>query len=398
MISVHEAKSLVLSHTPPPVPVRVPLERATGLVLAEDIFSPLDIPPFRQSSMDGYAFRWEGFRAGTPLPVTGTVQAGATSLPAPGPGEAVRIFTGAPVPEGADTVVMQEKVEVSGTTIRILDPGISPGDNVRPRGSQTAGGDLVLKAGVRLGPGSVGLLAGLGLTEINVFGTPRTGILLTGRELVPPGHPLQPGQVYESNSFSLRAALSEAGIAPHLIANVDDEPEQTFEAIASGLASCQLLLVTGGISVGDYDFVHGALRRNGVETIFYKVKQKPGKPLYCGRRGDTLVFGLPGNPGSVLSCFYQYVVPAIRIMTGRDPGFAHELYRKLAGDFTKNPGLTHFVKGRITGDEVTVLHAQESYKMNAFSESDCLIQLDEDRDRFRKGEPVQVYPLNQFWQ
>jgi molybdopterin molybdotransferase len=357
----------------------------------------MDMPPFAQSAMDGYAFRYESLEPGVPKPVSYAVQAGMAELSRLRPGEAARIFTGAPVPEGADTVVMQEKTERTGDLVLIRDPALRQGANVRPAASQTQKGELAARAGTRLGPGAAGFLAGLGIAAAEVFANPETGIIITGKELVPPGQPLQMGQVYESNSVSLRVALAGAGIVPEMITQADDEAGLVYAAIEEGLACCRLLLITGGISVGDYDFVHEGLKKAGVQTIFYKVRQKPGKPLYCGRRGDTLVFGLPGNPGSVLSCFYQYVVPAIRQMKGMDPEPERKICLKLSDDFSKKPGLTHFLKGRTEGDQVVILHAQESYKLNAFVESDCVVRLEEEMSEFRRGDLVRVYPLNRLW-
>ncbi len=397
MISVTEARKLLLEHIPAPATILLPLTQASGYVLAEDISSPLDMPSFPQSAMDGYALHYGSWQSGKALPVTHIIQAGATELPTLQPGEAMRIFTGAPVPPGADTVIMQEKVEVQGNTILLNDPGLQQGTNVRPVASQTAKGDLAAKTGTRLSPGSIGLLASLGIKEVKVYAAPLTGIIVTGKELVAPGQPLQLGQVYESNSVTLRAALAEGGITPALVKHVDDEPELIHNSIVQALESCNLLLITGGISVGDYDFVQGALQKAGVEPVFYKIKQKPGKPLYLGKKGDTLVFALPGNPASVLSCFYQYVIPAIRQLKGLSPYSASASYKTLAADFSKKGILTHFVKGRCNADTVSILHSQESYKMNAFVESNCLVELPEEQSEFKAGEQVQVHMLNSLW-
>lgn len=397
MISVAEAKKRLLENIPSPGITRLPLAEAAGYVLTEDLYSPLDMPSFPQSAMDGYALHFGSLRAGEPLRISHTIQAGITELPVLKPGEAIRIFTGAPVPEGADTVVMQEKVMVAADTIVVQDQDLMQGGNVRPKASQIAKGALAAGAGVRLGPGSLGFLASLGIAEVPVFSAPGTGIIITGKELVTVGEPLQMGQVYESNSITLRAALSEGGITPQLLMQVDDDPALIFSAIERGLASCKLLLITGGISVGDYDYVHKAFEQAGVEQLFYKVLQKPGKPLYCGRKGDTLVFGLPGNPGSVLSCFYQYVVPAIRQLKGMEPATDRVVYKTLAESFSKKKGLTQFMKARVEGERVSLLQGQESYKMNAFVESNCLVQLDEDKEEFRQGDKVRVYPLSQLW-
>lgn len=397
MISVAEAKAKLLSQIPAPIPVKLPLIQANGYVLAEDVYSPLDMPPFAQSAMDGYALHFKSLKINETLVVSHTIQAGAFELPMLKPGEAMRIFTGAPVPAGADTVVMQEKVVVEGNAILITDADLQQGANVRPAASQTGIGDLAAPAGTRLGPGSLGFLASLGIAEVMVYAAPKTGILVTGKELVKPGRPLLMGQVYESNSVSLVTALSEAGIVPALVRMVDDDAELTYTAIKESIDKCDLLLITGGVSVGDYDFVDTALQRAGVETIFYKIKQKPGKPLYCGRIGTTLAFGLPGNPASVLSCFYQYVVPAIRQMKGMDAAADQMVFKKLSADFTKKPGLTQFMKAKYIGDQVTILHAQESYKMNAFVESNCMVELDEDKSRFSQGDQVRVYSFHELW-
>ncbi len=397
MVSVEEAKKLLLENTPAPVPVSLPLSDAIGLVLAEDVFAPLDIPPFHQSGMDGYALAFEYLQEGSALRVSHTIQAGTAELPTLQPGQAMRIFTGAPLPQGADTVVMQEKVEVRGAEIFVLDKELQQGSNIRPMGSQTARGTLAAPAGTRLGPGTIGFLAGLGYAEVKVFAAPAVCLVVTGKELVQPGLPLMPGQVYESNSLSLQAALAEALLMPPLLTRVDDEPVQILNAITQGLHSCNLLLITGGISVGDYDFVYEALQKAGAETLFYKIRQKPGKPLYCGRKDTTLVFGLPGNPASVLCCFYQYVVPAIRLMKGMRAAPAPELQLPLAADYYKKAGLTHFMRGKIRGKAVELLQAQESYKMNAYLESDCLIELDEEKTNFSKGEIVRVHPFYQLW-
>jgi molybdopterin molybdotransferase len=397
MISVTEARQRLLDHIPAPTPATLPLAEANGYVLAEDVYSPLDMPSFAQSAMDGYALHFNSLQPGQPLPVVHIIQAGATDLPPLQPGQAMRIFTGAPVPPGADTVVMQEKVEVQGSTILLKDPDLTEGANVRPQASQTAKGDLAAKAGLRLSPGSIGLLAGLGIQHVQVFKNPDTAILVTGKELVKPGQPLQMGQVYESNSVTLRAALAEGGIRPTMTAHVDDEPELIYQAVVQALSTSQLVLITGGISVGDYDFVQGALQKAGVEPIFYKIKQKPGKPLYVGIKGNTLVFGLPGNPGSVLSCFYQYVVPAIRRFKGLDATTAQSTYKALTQGYSKKPGLTHFIKGIYKGDTVSITRAQESYKLSAFTESNCLVELPEEQSEFATGEAVRIYPLNQVW-
>lgn len=393
MIAVEEVRKLLADHIPPPIPVVLPLQEAVNLVLAADVVSPMDVPSFDNSAMDGYAFAFSSYQEGVPLKISHSIQAGDPALPVLKAGEAARIFTGAPIPTGADTVVMQEKTEVNHQFLQVLDDGLKKGGNVRLRGTQTAAGDKVLKAGTRLKAGMIGLLASLGLHEVSVYAPPRIGIMVSGKELVKPGNPLQSGQIYESNSYALQAALADMALQPRLMTTVDDEEEEIFSTISDFLIQCEVLIITGGISVGDYDFVQQALERAGVEKILYKVKQKPGKPLYCGRKGGTMVFALPGNPGAVLSCFYQYVKPSIRQMKGLKNTFEHEQILRLSAEVQKRQGLTYFMKGKRDGEEVEVLQGQESYKLNAFAESDCLVELEEGKEIFRKGEMVKVYPL-----
>jgi len=393
MISVAEAKKRIAEHAALLPAVELPLVEAGGMVLAEDIRSEIDMPPFHQSAMDGYAIRFDDLATGLPLRVAGAIPAGAyPSLPL-NSGEAWRIFTGAPVPEGADTVVMQELVVAEGAHIRVEDPLLQHGGNVRPRASQTQKGEIAMPAGARLTPGAAGFLASLGVEKVRVRAKPRIALLITGNELAPPGSPLQPGQVYESNSVTLRAALQELRIEPALVFRSDDDENRITEYVRNALNTCDVVLVTGGISVGDHDFVKKALDGCGVETVFYKVKQRPGKPLFFGKKGRVLLFALPGNPASVLSCFYQYVAPALRQMTGGATPALQVQTRALAKDFTKKAGLTFFLKGRLDGEAVVPLHAQESYRMNSFAEADCLIELEEDRTEYRAGEVVAVHIL-----
>lgn len=393
MISVSEAKKHIAGNTHLLPAVALPLAKAAGMVLAEGIISDLDVPPFDQSAMDGYAIRFDDLAVGQPLRVIGVVPAGAPPAQGPEAGEAMRIFTGAPVPSGADTVVMQEKVIVDGKQIRIEDSQLQRGDNVRPRASQTRKGDIALSAGAVLTPGAIGFLAGLGVETVHVWAKPRICLLITGTELAPPGSPLQPGQVYESNSFALTAALREMHIEPTLVFRSNDDENQITAFLKTAIQSCDMLIATGGISVGDHDLVKKAMENCAVETVFYKVKQKPGKPLYLGKKDKVLLFGLPGNPASVLTCFYEYVVPAIQNMTGKTVPTPGRLTKVLAEDFAKKEGLTYFLKGKLDGDLVVPLHAQESYRMNSFADADCLIVLEENKTRYRKGEIVEVHLL-----
>jgi len=393
MISVTEAKKRIAENTRLLSAVALPLPEAAGMVLAEDVRSEIDVPPFDQSAMDGYAVRFDDLATRQPLRVIGVAPAGVRSTQIPARGEALRIFTGAPVPDGADTVVIQERVIIVGDHIRIEDHLLQRGDNVRPRASQTGKGELALPVGAKLTPGAVGFLAGLGVETVRVWAKPRICLLITGTELAAPGSPLQPGQVYESNSFALVAALREMHIEPTLVFRTDDDESRITGYLKTAIETCDILIATGGISVGDHDLVKKAMENCDVETVFYKVKQRPGKPLFFGKKDKVLLFGLPGNPASVLTCFYEYVAPAIHQMTGGATLALRLQTRFLASDFSKKQGLTFFLKGRLAGDAALPLHAQESYRMNSFAAADCLIVLEEDRAEYRKGEVVEVHLL-----
>jgi molybdopterin molybdotransferase len=398
MIQPSEAK-LLLKEATPQLNARVlALEDAAGLVLADDIKAVQDIPAFPQSAMDGYAFSYQDWEEFPALKVNGQIAAGSVAGHSLARGYAVRIFTGAAVPEGADTVVMQEKVrteEGHEKKIVIEDEKLQRGGNVRPRGSEIKAGQLALRTGSNLSPATIGFLAGIGIHTVNAIPLPRVSLLVTGNELQIPGNALAPGQVFESNSFSLRAALGQLGIKLASIAYVRDDLISTREALKKAIAVSDLVLVTGGVSVGEYDFVVQAAQACGVKPLFHRIRQRPGKPLFAGKSNDTIVMGLPGNPSSVLTCFYEYVSPVIGKMTGRSNAL-REIKAPLATAFHKMAGLTHFVKGFYDGKMATPLTAQESYRMSSYAHANCLIQIDETVTSLEEGSIVEVHLLPDY--
>ena len=228
--------------------------------------------------------------------------------------------------------------------------------------------------------------------EVTVYPKPSVSIIVTGNELQKPGNPLQYGQVYESNSFALTAALKQIGISAIDIIHVDDKLEELTNTLNDCLQKTDLVLLTGGISVGDYDFVLQASINCGVKQLFHKVKQRPGKPLYLGKKDDKVVFGLPGNPSSVLSCFYQYVIKAICKMSNQRVILENKKV-PLSNSFKKAAGLTHFLKGYYDGDTVTLLNAQESYRLSSFARANCLVQINEEVTAYPVGELVEIHLL-----
>lgn len=387
MISVSEARRLIDENSKGGRGEVLRLIDALDRALAEDVVSPINTPPFNQSAVDGYAFAFKDWDRKSGLEVAGEVQAGNVFAAEIKSQQAIRIFTGAPVPAGLDTVVMQEKVEVQGDQVIIKDPLLVAGANVRLQGSQTKTGDVVLKKSHRLTPASISFLASLGITDVPVFAHPHIRIIVTGKELVPPGGVIHDGQIFESNSFALKTALKAMGISPVSAEIVEDDEVLIMDAITRALDS-DIVILTGGASVGLYDLVPSSLAKCGVKEIFHKVKQKPGKPFYFGTFGDVLVFALPGNPAAVLSCFYEYITPAIGKFTGRQ--YHKRLKMILAHDFQRKPGLTQFMKGKTKANTVFILDHQESYLMNSFAHADALVELEEDREVILKGDLVNV--------
>ncbi len=387
MIKVTEAKSLIKENCTSTKVEQLFLREAQGYVLAEPAYSLIDTPPFNQSAMDGYAFSFAGWDKKNNLMLKGEIQAGNIFGTRLNPMEAVRIFTGAAIPDSADTVVVQEKVIAFENSISISDAEILRGSNVRPKGSQTKKNEIILHPDTLLTPAAISFLAGAGIDKVNVYSKPSVSIIITGKELLQPGTPMGEGKIYESNSYGLVAALSQLNISPASLTIVDDDESKIKNAIQDRLSN-DIIILTGGISVGDYDFVAGALAACGVTKIFHKVKQKPGKPFYFGKHNQTLIFALPGNPAAVLSCFYEYVVPAISSFTMKE--YFRKLKLPLTGEFRKKSGLTFFLKGKTNPAGVSILDSQESYLLNSFAMADCIIELSEEKDFFEKGDLVKL--------
>jgi molybdopterin molybdotransferase len=388
MISVERAVTLINEAVMPLDPVTMDLASARGRVLAADVVAPQSIPAYPQSGMDGYAF---AFRDGAQTyRLDGEIAAGsdrALSLP---PGMAIRIFTGAAVPPGADTVLVQERSSVQEGTLQVLDPNLRKGDNVRPVGSEIMQGAKALERGHRLHPASIGFLAGMGIASVSVFPGPRVSVLVTGNELQEPGLPLGYGQVYDANSRALRACLEQLPVSGVDVFRCGDDPRQLARTLEQALDRSDLVLMTGGVSVGDYDFTLNAFEAAGVERIFHKIRQKPGKPILFGMKGRKAVFGLPGNPASVLTCFYEYVLPAIGILMQQQTTLEKRML-PLSQDHTKPAGLTHFLKAGTDGEKVWLQGGQESYKLSSFATANCLVVLPEAVTQVSAGERVEVH-------
>ncbi|HZT16702.1 MAG TPA: gephyrin-like molybdotransferase Glp [Gaiellaceae bacterium] len=310
-LPIDDARRLVLAHARPLSAEEVTLAEALGRVAAADATAAVDLPPFSSSAMDGFAVR----AADTPgtLKVAGESAAGRPAPVAVSAGTAVAISTGAVVPEGADAVVpVEETTEADGG---VSVGGVSPGANVRPRGGDVAAGAVVVARGMRLAPAAVAALAAAGVPAVSCACRPRVAVLSTGSELRPPGAPLAAGQIYESNGLLLSAQLRTAGALASVREPVPDDEEVLRRALAEALEA-DVLLTSGGVSVGPHDLVRRLLAEAGVEEVFWGVAVRPGKPLFFGTRGTTLVFGLPGNPVSALVGFELFVRPALEALQG----------------------------------------------------------------------------------
>ncbi|MDP5045342.1 MAG: molybdopterin molybdotransferase MoeA [Leeuwenhoekiella sp.] len=390
MISVLEAQEFVLKNAEKLPVISLKLEDSLGYYLAENCLAPLSLPSFRQSAMDGYAFIHTNE---TRLKVTGQIQAGDLSTPQLKPGEAIRIFTGAPVPDTADTVVIQEHTTREGDTL-IIEKLPLPKANVRPIGEQLTAGTQVLDRGHQINEASIGFMAGLGLTEVKVYAKPKFCIITTGNELQERGTLLKPNHIYESNGIMLQNALKRLGILNIQLLKAEDTLDATSKAVHQALENADVLIVSGGISVGDYDFVQEAFQQNGINEHFYKVNQKPGKPLWFGTKDDKSVFGLPGNPASSLTCFYAYVLPHLRSRMGSINPLLNERSAVLTETIKNIHGKTLFLKAGVIGNTITPFTGQASSMLNTYALSNALLLIPEDTEQLNAGDAVTYLDLN----
>lgn len=371
--------------------VEMNIDDAIGFVLAKECISPISFPPFHQSAMDGYAINDAGQQL--EFKVIGELKAGDSAenrtLQV---GEACRVFTGSMLPTNTTAVVKQEDVTRNIDTIQ-LSGTISNQDNIRLCGEQINFGEVAVPKDTLLNPGAIGFLATLGVKNVSVYRKPEIAVIATGNELVSAGSELKSGQIYESNTSTLIAALSTFGFQATTFVVVDNY-DLIKEQIEKAILENELVLITGGISVGDYDFVGQILADLKVDEKFYKVKQKPGKPLYFGTKGDTLIFALPGNPAAVLTSFYIYVLRALAGLIGRTTPFLGHRKVQLSTDFEKSARLTLFLKGEVKENQAVVLSAQSSAMLSSFINANCLIRLEEDKSSWKKGELVDAYMIS----
>ena len=388
LLTIEEAQRLILERVRPLAVERVPLEDAGGRVLAEPVRAAVDLPPFASSAMDGFAVRSED-TPGT-LPIVGRIAAGAPAQKPLRAGEAMAISTGGVVPEGADAVVPIECVVQHDNRVEISER-VDPGAHIRPRGGDVEAGTVVVPAGVRLGTTQLGALAAAGVATVECARRPQVVVLATGSELIPPGRPLAPGQVYEANGLMLAVALADAGADVEQLPAVADEEGAHRTALERGL-DADVLVTSGGVSVGPHDLVRRVAAELGVEEVFWQVAVKPGKPVSFGVRGDTLVFGLPGNPVSSLVGCELFVKPAVRALQGlADPLPRLELGRAGA-PLRRNPHRDELVRARTSvadeGVVVQPLAGQESHMIVRAAAADALAHVPRGEGEIAAGAAV----------
>lgn len=397
MISVSDGQARILDQvtavTPPEL---IPINNALGRVLAEDLRAPFDVPPTDNSAVDGYAVASAdipGEGAAT-LEVIADLPAGSVFDGALSPGQAIRIMTGAPMPAGADTVIPQELAERDGNRVTIRP--IAKGANVRLRGEDVAAGSVVITAGSVLRPQEQGLVASLGLPQVLVRQKPRVAILSTGDEVAEPGQPRKPGQIYDSNRFSLRGLVETAGGAVTDLGIVPDVREELKACLIEASQSAEIVLTSGGVSVGIYDLVKDVLQEIG-GIDFWQVAMQPGRPLAVGRIGQSHFFGLPGNPVASMLTFSLFVRPALWKLAGRRELFPPQFPAVAREPMRKKTGRREFKRGILrvghAGWEVSTTGPQGSGILTSMVKANCLIIIEEERGDVKPGETVLVEPF-----
>jgi molybdopterin molybdotransferase len=393
LLSIDEALERILARARPLEAEEVPLAAGAGRVLAAAASATVDLPPFPSSAMDGFALRAADV-PGT-LPVVERIAAGRPAGRPLAPGEAAAIATGGVVPDGADAVVPVEYVVEHDNSVEAAD-AVDVGANVRPRGGDVRAGEVVLPAGARLGPAQIGALAAAGVASVLCARRPRAAVLTTGTELRPPGEPLSPGQIYESNGPMLEAQLRSAGAEVERLPPVEDDPAAHRHALERAL-DADVVVTTGGVSVGPHDLVREIEADLGVEEVFWRVAVKPGKPISFGVRGATLVFGLPGNPVSSLVGFELFVRPALAALQGAsDPGPHFEAGR-LDTPLRRNPARDELVRARRTtiadGSRLEPVSGQESHMIVRAAAANALVLVPRGEGELPAGETVRYLSL-----
>ncbi len=400
LIDHAQAVRLVLENTPRLPVARVPLMEARGLALAEDIAARFDSPPFDNSAVDGYAVRSaDAAEAGRTFEVVDEAPAGRPARRSVGEGEAIKIFTGGVIPEGADAVVMVENTSGWGEEFE-LKKATTSGSNLRAAGEDVREGDIMLRAGAEIGAPEIALAATQGYGELPVYRRPKVVVLSTGTELVEPGtRDLSPGEVFDSNSFALLAQAREAGADARRLYAASDDAEVLKSAMEEALTSADVVVTSGGVSVGEKDLVKGTLLKLGVEQVFWGIKLKPGKPVFFGTREGARFFGLPGNPVSAMVCSELFVRPALMKMMGREDRHRPHIEVYFDEDVENKFGRMHAMRVTLNRTErgwrAESVGAQGSGLVSSLTKADALALIGPESEGVRAGEPVEAIVLRE---
>lgn len=397
MITVDQAISIVLDHVEPLGVESVPLEEAHRRILAEDVRADMDLPPFDRARMDGYALRAADVIAvPARLRVIGEIAAGAKFDKDLKPGEAVKIFTGAPVPDGADAVQKVEVTRANGNAVEILEP-VTTGQFITPHASEVAAGEIIAEAGREIGAGEMAALASFGYASVRVTRRPRVAVLSTGSELVDVSAKPTAAQIRNSNTYTLAAYAERAGAIVDMLPTVVDTPDATRDALIKAADNRNIVITSGGVSMGDYDLVKAALKEIGAEVYFDKVIIRPGKPIVFARRGETFFFGLPGNPVSTSVTFNVFARPAIRKMQGETSPLLQTVSAQLSRALKDSSSRRSYLPGRLYIEEgramVEPLKWGGSSDLVAFMRANALIIVREDVNEIKEAEIVSVMLL-----
>ncbi len=390
MISVDQALEQLFSLVSPIGAETVPLTQAVGRVLAADAIASRDQPPFAASAMDGYAVPGDEVAVGAEFDVIGEAAAGHGFDGACGPGQAIRIFTGAPVPQGATRVVIQEDVDRSGDRITLTDR-LGGGDNIRPSGADFRAGDR-LSAPRLLRPSDIALLASMNIAEVLVARRPDVALISTGDELVMPGEDPGPDQIIASNTFGLKALLDGIGARARILPIAGDS-RPLLEAAFDLAKDADLIVTIGGASVGDHDLVGDVAEDLGMQRAFYKIAMRPGKPLMAGRMGDAVMIGLPGNPVSAMVCGHVFLAPVIRAMLGLGLHPSPRLSARLAADLPENGPREHYMRAFVQDGEIRAETRQDSSLLTVLADANALLVRPVDDGPRSAGESVEYLPI-----
>lgn len=392
MITIEEAKKIIEEAVPKGEVIVSTIEKSLRRVIAKDILAPFDLPLFSASAMDGYAVRDEDTRVASSekpleLRVASHLFAGDSPKVSLHSGEAIQIMTGAMIPPGTTAVIPQEEVKKTSSHKIFISRPLKKGENIRSQGEEIKKGEMAVPSFAIVTPALVGHLTALGIYKIPIFRDPTIAILPSGSELVRDAREIRPGKIFDSNSYTLTALLKQMGLLPRVLPPIADDKELLKKTIRRSLENHDVTIISGGVSVGEKDYIREILGELQVDTLFWKVAQKPGKPLFMGKRRNRLVFGLPGNPAAALVCFYEYVKPTLLKWLGHTNIWPVSDRATLKNPLSKQGGRTHFLRARASREEKNLWVAP----MDSFVRANCLAIFPKERSTLKKGEDLEIH-------